>query len=119
MVGKPTITEYLEAGINGASLRQATIANNIANLNTPGYRRLAASFEKRLAEAIDAGQSVDLGELAKDVFRPNDTPVDANGNDVSLEVEIGEMGKNISMQKTYLRLLAKMYRQMELAIGTR
>lgn len=119
MVGKPTITEYLEAGISGASLRQAAIASNIANIDTPGYRRMAAVFEKRLAEAIAAGQGVDLGELAKDIVRPNDTPVDSNGNDVSLEVEIGEMVKNVAMQKTYLRLLGKMYRQMELAIGTR
>jgi len=119
MVGKPTITEYLEAALKGASLRQATIANNIANLGTPGYRRAAVAFEKRLADAIAAGQGVDLGELAKDILRPKDTPVDANGNDVSLEMEIGEMVKNIGMHKTYLRLLAKTYRQMELAIGTR
>ena len=111
--------EYLEAAISGASLRQATIAGNIANINTPGYRRAAVAFEKHLAEAIAAGRSVDLGEMAKDIIRPMNTSVDANGNDVSLEVEIGEMVKNVLMQKTYLRLLGKKYRQMELAIGTR
>ena len=35
MVGKPTIIEYLEAAIKGASLRQATIAGTIANIDTP------------------------------------------------------------------------------------
>ena len=44
------------------------------------------------------------------------TPVDARGNDVSLDVEVGELVKNAAMTKTYLRLLNKVYRQMELAI---
>ena len=119
MAGRATIVEYLEAGIKGSSLRQAAIANNIANLGTPGYRRVAVAFEKRLAAAIAGGQGVDLGELAKDMIRPGTTPVDANGNDVTLEMEIGEMVKNIGMQKTYLRLLARRYQKMESAMSLR
>lgn len=119
MAGKATIIDYLEAGIKGASLRQATIANNIANLGTPGYRRVAVAFEKRLAQAIADGKDLDVGELAKDVIRPKTTPVDANGNDVALEMEIGEMVKNIGVQKTYLRLLARTYRKMESAMSLR
>ena len=117
MAGKVSIIDYLEAGIKGAGLRQATIANNIANLATPGYRRVAVEFEKRLAQAIAGGQKVDLGELAKDVIRPKTTSVDANGNDVTLEMEVGEMIKNVGMQKTYLRLLARTYQKMELAMS--
>ena len=119
MAGKATIIDYLEAGIKGAGIRQATIANNIANLGTPGYRRVAVAFEKRLAQAIAGGQGVDLSELAKDVMRPKSTPVDADGNDVTLEMEIGEMVKNVGMQKTYLRLLARTYRKMETAMSLR
>lgn len=119
MAGKATLIDFLEAGIRGASLRQATIANNIANLATPGYRRVAVAFEKRLADAMAAGKSVDVGKLMKDVMRPKNTPVDASGNDVTLEMEIGDMLKNVGMQKTYLRLLAKKYRQMESAMSLR
>ena len=119
MAGKATIIDYLEAGIRGSSLRQAAIANNIANLGTPGYRRVAVEFEKRLARAIAGGKGLDLGELAKDVVRPKTTPLNGNGNDVTLEMEIGEMVKNTGMQKTYLRLLARTYRKMESAMSLR
>ena len=57
MSGKANVTDYLQAALKGASLRQAVIANNIANLNTPGYRRRAVAFEKSLAEE---GMSEDL-----------------------------------------------------------
>jgi len=118
MAGKATLIDFLEAGIKGSSLRQAAIANNIANLGTPGYRRVAVMFEKRLAQAM-AGGKLNVEDLEKDVLRPKTTPVDANGNDVTLEMEIGEMVKNVGMQKTYLRLLARTYRKMESAMSLR
>ncbi len=116
MIKQPAITEYLEIALRGASLRQATIANNIANLNTPNYRRVAVEFEKHLAEAIADGRQIDLDEIPMDILRPQNTPVDSLGNDVNLEMEVGEMIKNNAMYKTYMRLLGKVYRKMELAI---
>lgn len=116
MIRQPTVTEYLEAALRGASLRQVTIANNIANLNTPNYRRIAVEFEKDLAEAIADGRRINLDEVPMDILQPGNTPVDVQGNDVNLEMEVGEMIKNNAMYKTYMRLLAKVYRQMKLAI---
>ncbi len=113
------IINYLEAALKGAGLRQSAIANNLANLNTPGYRRLAVQFEKCLTEAIADGRDVNMKELSEQLTRPMDTPVDGAGNDVNLEMEIGDMIKNIGMQKAYLRLLARTYRTMELAMQTK
>lgn len=50
--------------LDGLSLRAEATAQNIANAGTPGYRPLAVSFEKALADA--AG----LGSDAVAVFRP-------------------------------------------------
>ena len=47
------------------------------------------------------------------------TTVDSRGNDVDLDVEVGEMIKNGARYKMYVRLLNKMYKQMEMAIGGR
>ena len=41
----------LERALSGASLRQAAIAENIANVNTPGYRRKDVDFHDRAAAA--------------------------------------------------------------------
>lgn len=116
MIKQPAVTECLEAALRGTSLRQTTIANNIANLNTPNYRRIVVKFEKYLAEAITDGRRINLDEIPMDILQPRNTVVNAQGNDVNLETEVGEMIKNNMMHKTYIRLLAKMYRQMESAI---
>jgi len=108
----------LEAGLRGTALRGKAVASNIANLNTPGYRRYAVEFEKALAEALEAGRGRGLEDLGIDVLQPRTTPVGPNGNDVDLDVEIGEMIRNGAAYKTYVRLMAKAYRQMELAMDT-
>jgi flagellar basal body rod protein FlgB len=37
---------------------------------------------------------------------------------VSLDVEVGEMVRNGALYKTYIRMLGRMYRQMEQAMRT-
>ena len=115
MVKKPAVTDYLEAALRAAGTRQTVIANNIANLNTPGFRRSTVDFEARLAEAIAAGKPVDPKAVRLEIAQPMNTSVNSSGNDVNLEMEVGEMIKNGGAYKTYLRLLGKLYKQMEMA----
>ena len=112
MVKSPDITQYLEAAMRATNLRRAVIANNIANANTPGYRRKAVEFEKFLAKAIASGEQVKAGDVAMRIFQPENTSPDSTGNDVNWEVEFGEMIKNDAMYKTYVRLFSKLYQQM-------
>jgi len=112
------LEHYLQAGLKGIGLRQAVIANNIANLNTPGFRRNDTMFQKALADAIDGNKPADLDENEAGIFVPGATPVGENGNDVSLDVEVGEMVRNGALYKTYVRMLARTYRQMDLAMRT-
>jgi len=113
-----SIIALLEAGIKAESLRQKAIANNIANLETPGYRRIDVKFEEFLAKSLDSSGSVDLSKLEPQIYRPKQTPVKSNGNDVSLENEVGAMIKNSLRYTTYIRLLNKKYRGIESAINT-
>jgi len=119
MVKQPNIINYLEAGLRAASVRRAVLANNLANTETPGYRRHDVQFEQQLAQALKSSGPVDLDALRPHIIQPMNTPVGPNGNDVNLHTEIGELIKNDGTYKTYLRLLAKTYRQMEIAIGTK
>ena len=110
------IIEYLQAGLRAAGLRQSVIANNIANLDTPGYRRSTVAFETCLAEALASSTPADLSRIEPRIIQPLATPVKANGNDVNLDAEVGELIKNTGTYKLYLRLLDKVYSQMEMAI---
>jgi flagellar basal-body rod protein FlgB len=114
-----SIFDFLEAGIRAESLRQKAIANNIANLETPGYRRIDVKFEELLARALNSHGAVELSELEPQIHQPKQTPVNSNGNDVSLESEVGQMVKNTLRFKTYIRLLNKKYNQMQLAMDVK
>jgi len=110
------ILNYLEAGLRAESSRQKAIANNIANINTPGYRRSDIRFEELLAKSIESEGAIKPSELEVEFYQPKTTQVKANGNDVALDTEVGEMVKNSLRYKTYMLLLKKKYRQIELAI---
>jgi flagellar basal-body rod protein FlgB len=111
-----SITRLLEAGARADGLRQQTIAENVSNLQTPGYKTTDVQFETLLEKALASGGPLKLKELAPKLYQPGDTPVKANGNDVVWEMEVGKMVKNSLRHKTFIRLLSKKYRQIEQAI---
>jgi flagellar basal-body rod protein FlgB len=111
------VIPLIEAGIKAEGLRQKAITNNIANIQTPGYRRVDVKFEEILAKSLDSSGSVDVDKLNPEVYQPKKTPIKSNGNDVSMENEIGEMIKNSLRHQTFIRLLNKRYRQIEMAIS--
>ena len=43
--------DYLSRGLEAANLRQEVISNNIANVNTPHFKRSAVNFEDLLASS--------------------------------------------------------------------
>lgn len=110
------IVDFLEAGIHAESLRQKVIANNVANLQTPGYRRFDVKFEQLLAKSLDSNGAADLCEATPQIHQPKQTAVKANGNDVNLEGEVGEMVKNTLRHKLFVRLLQKKYMAMQAAM---
>ena len=113
------ILDIINAGVKAETLRQKAIANNIANLETPGYRRIDVKFEELLARCLRSSGEFDLSEIEAQIYRPKQTPVKSNGNDVSFEAEIGKMIRNTLLHKTYIRLLSKKYSQIDLAMNVK
>ena len=113
------IIGLLESGIRAEETRQRTIASNIANLETPGYRRLDVRFEELLAKALRSRHAAEASDVEPEVFEPKGIPVKANGNNVNMETEIGAMLKNAGRQTAFIRLLRKKYSQIENAITIR
>ena len=80
----------LHTALNGLSQRQEVIADNIANVDTPGFRARSVEFETSLRDAIDSGSfEPDNGSVAGVVATevPTQTPVGADGNNVDLRKE--------------------------------
>lgn len=108
-----------EAGLRATFARHTAIANNLANIHTPDYRRKDVSFQDALADALTDGDPAKLEELDFELTEPRDTPVDGKGNDVDLDGEIANLLKNGGRYKLCMRLLTKTYRQMALAVDQR
>lgn len=117
MVNRTDIVSYLEAGLRAAGTRQRVIADNLANQDTPNFLRNAVDFETLLQSALKSGGELDPKEVAPQIYKPGNTPKKKNGNDVLMEMEIGDLIKNAGRYKAYARMLNKMFRQMELAIN--
>jgi len=113
-----SVTAHVEAALHAANLRQKAIANNMANLGTPGYRRQDVRFESLLEQALASG-GTDPRDIEPEVFQPMETPVNGKGNDVDVEYEVGQMLKNVGRYKTLLRVMAKKYQMMHQAMDTR
>jgi flagellar basal-body rod protein FlgB len=63
-------------------MRQRAIANNIANVNTPGYTAQRVSFEDALAESVRSGSGATTALIQRSL-----EPTDLQGNNVNLDTE--------------------------------
>lgn len=81
------VSAALGFALDGLSLRQRTIADNLANVDTPGFRAVAVDFESALTDALGSGDpAADLARAGISTVAV-DTPVGANGNNVDLRKE--------------------------------
>jgi flagellar basal-body rod protein FlgB len=117
MANDMSIISYLEAGIKNEAVRQSAIAGNIANLETPGYRRVDVKFNDVLTKKIADNEMLTDDEAKSELFVPQKTPLAPNGNDVSFDSEVGELVKNSIRHKAYTRILAKTYQQYDMAMN--
>lgn len=75
----------LHAALRGLSARQRTIADNVANLETPQFLAGRVDFESSLQQAIASG--TDPLAATQQTFTRSLDPTNPNGNNVSLESE--------------------------------
>lgn len=81
------VGQVLATALDGVSLRQRVIADNIANVDTPGFRATSVDFETQLKAAISDGSFEDGNPGVAVTTSPTDTPVGANDNNVDLRKE--------------------------------
>jgi flagellar basal-body rod protein FlgB len=110
----------LSHALDGAAKRQGVIANNIANVDVPNFKRSDVPFQEELKKAIERteGPSLNVATTNKkhmagiDSNNVNFTSVQEtaltfrnDGNNVDIEKEMVEMTKNNEMYNAYVQLL--------------
>jgi flagellar basal-body rod protein FlgB len=83
----------LDDALRGLAMRQRATANNVANVQTPGYLAERVGFESSLRDAIDGG----MAQPMRTTTTLSTDPVRQDGNNVNLDDEL------LGLQQTNLR----------------
>lgn len=138
-------TATLIAAMRGGMARQQVLSQNIANADTPGYKRLDVSFEGALADAVSSDRaatssgrgavgsgtqwwdrpsglrhagtsSLQTAGVTPATTRDDTTTVRADGSNVDADNEMAELASNQLAYNTATDLLAARFAQMRTAI---
>jgi flagellar basal-body rod protein FlgB len=122
----------LEQAINAASVRHKVIADNIANVNTPGFKRSEVQFEEVLRQAMDSpNRKIPMtatherhiipksqgSPLSPQISVVNETSTRADGNNVDIEIEMANMAKNSIYYDAAVQQLSRHYSSIKSAIN--
>ncbi|ADD02502.1 flagellar basal-body rod protein FlgB [Thermoanaerobacter mathranii subsp. mathranii str. A3] len=100
--------DLLQKGLYAATVRNNVIANNIANVNTPNFKRSEVKFENILKDAINGTKlrgyitnpkHIPIGPPPVDSIQPeivqvNNTSMRLDGNNVDIDAEMANLAKN-------------------------
>ena len=102
--------DYMERGLSAANLRHEVISDNLANVNTPNFKRSEVVFEELLAKELYGDD--DKGKLqmvrthdrhlpfkkferaAARVERDDTTVMRVDNNNVDIDMEMASLAKN-------------------------
>lgn len=110
--------------LDASVLRHEAIAGNIANSDTPGYRRvdLAPDFRTALRAQLSTGtpNPAAISALRPTLAEDSDVrSVRADGNSVELEAELLALGQNRVEHEFLTDLVSRHIKQLRMAISGR
>lgn len=124
----------LERALDALSLRHQVRANNVANINTPGFKPSDVKFEDALLDALKQPDILSEDQQAYDetmgiqrniieswtptvVQRPGSQRFDGNGT--NLETEMAALSKNTLTFNTAVQVVAMEYRTIKAIVQQR
>lgn len=130
-----SVFSLMKTKMNVISARQEVLAQNIANVDTPGYKAMdiqEPDFKRMLSsQSAGGGQKLKMtatrsGHIsgnsgnasAKIVERPKTDERNPNDNNVSVEEEMAKVGYNQMEYQKMLNLYSKTVSMFKIAIGT-
>ena len=130
MLSKGTNLPLVNQAMDAAMLRSRVIANNIANVNTPGYRRVEVGFEDELRKALNGtrlkGSQTDekhmesgrknISGINAQAYHPYDPGMYSGVNNVDIDMEMAKLAETQMMYNYSVRFGQGLFRKMNAAI---
>jgi flagellar basal-body rod protein FlgB len=112
---------YLSAKkmLDVSAMRQEAIASNLANIETPNYKRLDVSptFESQLSQAVASGESTQINglqpQLAVDTQALSGR---SDGNNVELDQELLKLNQNTVEHALETQMVNSLMTRMRMAV---
>ena len=116
MIGNSYQVGLISGLLRQAELRHQVVSNNIANVNTPGFRSMEITFDKVLAGNDLHNRDVDPAGIRGQIKESRGLSVRQDGNNVDIDRELGHLTKNAMHFETYSQLLASKMAMLRSAI---
>ncbi|MBM7685214.1 flagellar basal body rod protein FlgB [Defluviitalea raffinosedens] len=111
----------LEKALDASWLRNEAISNNIANADTPGYKRKDVEFEKYLEDAVAFNKSVhkiNINSIQPKIVTDNSSlQTRLDENNVDIDVEMTELAKNSIKYNTLISLVSKKFKGIDTVLN--
>ncbi len=117
MAGSISQFDMLSRLLDMAELRHRVIAQNVANVNTPGYRQMDISFETAFAGQLNQGGESASLQVTPKLIQGAGGRDRADGNNVDIDMEMGRLNKNALLYNAYTQVLASQLSAMRSAIS--
>jgi flagellar basal-body rod protein FlgB len=124
--------KLLEKGIGAAELRHQILANNLANINTPNFKRSDVRFSDVFRKYMEndeiegkrtnprhfiIGKGKELEEARPEIFQDDKTKVRNDGNNVNMEFETAQIIKNSLYMQTLFTVMNQDLQKMRIAMA--
>jgi flagellar basal-body rod protein FlgB len=105
--------------LDASALWHRVIAQNVANVNTPGYRRLAVEFESDLARALAVSDGTGGAPHVRPRVVVDDGPERADGNTVDIDREMNDLSRNALLYEAAAQIITHRVASQRSAISGR
>lgn len=105
-------TAAIHSALSGLSVRQKATADNIANIQTPGYLAGRVDFESSLRDALAGRTSAVEPSMTRSL-----SPTRTDGNNVNLDTETLSMVETNLKYQTMVEAMNHKFRLLRTSIG--
>lgn len=114
----------LQQGLAFSARRHAALTENLANVDTPGYRARDLVFEDQMAGQTAASDSAPVADpaaprLPGSLVYSGDGAPGANGNDVLVDRQMARLAENTLFHHALVQILAGQFNTLKQAISGR
>src|SRR3954462_1045634 len=106
----------LEAALHGTEVRQEVIARNLANANTPGYKRADVSFQQELAQQLQFDPDGIDSSFEPTLSVDGTTAMRVDGSNVDVDREATNLAENQLMYSALMGVVTKQLQTMSQTI---